>query len=154
MNLKKTFFYLFLVFTVFSFTTPASYAFLGMDDDDRRDTQVTNIVRTTAVGAGIGAAAGAVSGESSILKGAVVGAGTGAVVGGVDQVDALQQRPLARRVVKGSAIGAGTNIILGNSILGGAVIGGAAGALYHTIKKRGLFGRECYDTSGIRVDCP
>lgn len=82
---------------------------------------------TTAVGAGAGAATGAISRESTVGKGAVVGAVTGLGVGATETVGVLKNKPLLKRGIQGSITGLGASTILNKNKLGGAAIGAGAG---------------------------
>lgn len=82
---------------------------------------------TTAVGAGAGAATGAISGNSTVGKGAVVGAVTGLGVGATETVGVLKNKPLLKRGIQGSITGLGASTILNKNKLGGAAIGAGAG---------------------------
>ncbi len=120
---------LFAGFVVFNALPQADAANMCVDRYGR-------IVKSTAAGAGIGAVAGAISGESSALKGGLVGAGTGAVVGALDRSDTLRDNPLARRAASGAALGVGTSLITGSNLIKSGLVGAGAGAVYHYGKSR------------------
>ncbi len=82
---------------------------------------------TTAVGAGAGAATGAISKESTVGKGAVVGAVTGLGVGATETVGVLKNKPLLKRGIQGAFTGLGASTILNKNKVGGAAIGAGAG---------------------------
>lgn len=86
------------------------------------------IVKQAAIGAGIGAAAGAISDRTSMVKGAGLGALVGAGTGLVDQSRLLEDRPMVRRAVKGAGIGAAATTVTGGGALRGAGIGAGLGA--------------------------
>lgn len=92
------------------------------------------IVKQSVIGAGVGAAAGALSERSSVLKGAGVGALTGAGTGLVDSSSALKGKPLVRSTAKGAIIGTGVSTVTDKSKLKGAAVGAGVGAGAHFIR--------------------
>lgn len=93
-----------------------------------------DIVKQTAIGAGVGVAAGALSDESSALKGAGVGALAGAATGLIDYSGKLDRHPLVRNAAKGAIIGTGTSAVMNSGKVKGALVGAGAGAGYHLIR--------------------
>jgi hypothetical protein len=100
-----------------------------------RDAFGNPIVRQSAIGAGVGAAAGALTGQSSALKGAGVGAAVGAGTGLVDSSKTLRDKPLVRSSLKGAAIGTGASTLTERSKTKGAAAGAAAGAGTHFLRE-------------------
>jgi YMGG-like Gly-zipper/Glycine-zipper domain len=96
---------------------------------------VKTVVKQAAVGAGIGAATGYISKESSIGRGAGIGAITGAGTGLIDSSSTLRNRPLIKDTAKGAVIGTGASAVLRNNKLKGAAIGAGSGAGWHFVKK-------------------
>jgi hypothetical protein len=96
---------------------------------------VKTVVKQAAVGAGIGAATGYISKESSIGRGAGIGAITGAGTGLLDSSNTLRRRPLIKDTAKGAVIGTGTSAVLRNNKLKGAAVGAGSGAAWHFVKK-------------------
>lgn len=95
---------------------------------------VRNVVKQSAIGAGIGAATGYVSGESGLLRGAGIGAITGAGTGIVGSSSTLRNRPLIRSTAQGAIIGTGAAAVTRKSKVKGAVIGAGSGAGWHFLK--------------------
>lgn len=92
------------------------------------------IVKQSAIGAGVGAAAGAFSDKTSALKGAGIGAVVGAGTGLIDKSSMLQGKPMVKNALKGAAIGTGASAVMDKSKLKGAAAGAAAGAGFQLIK--------------------
>jgi hypothetical protein len=93
------------------------------------------VVKQSAIGAAVGAAAGGLSERSTAVKGAGVGAVVGAGTGLIDSSRALDGKPMVRSALKGAAIGTGTSAIIDKSMWKGAAAGAAAGAGVHLLRK-------------------
>ncbi|MBX2860129.1 MAG: hypothetical protein KTR14_02770 [Vampirovibrio sp.] len=93
-----------------------------------------NVVKHSAIGAGVGAITGGLSERGSVLRGAGVGALTGAGTGVVDNSDTLRDRPLIRNTAKGAIIGTGVSATTKRSKLKGAAVGAGAGAGFQLLK--------------------
>ena len=114
-------------------TQSIAFAAGGLSEKAKKNWKTVGI--TTAVGAGAGAATGAISKESTVGKGAVVGAVTGAGVGAVEAVDSLKKKPLIKRGIQGAITGLGAATILNKNKVGGAAIGVGAGIGSELIEK-------------------
>jgi hypothetical protein len=95
---------------------------------------VRNVVKQSAIGAGLGAATGYVSGESGLLRGAGLGAITGAGTGIVGSSSTLRNKPLVRSTAQGAIIGTGAAAITRKSKAKGALIGAGSGAGWHFLR--------------------
>jgi outer membrane lipoprotein SlyB len=91
------------------------------------------VVKDTAIGAAVGAATGAISGNS-VIKGAGVGAAVGVGTGLLDSSRVLEGRPMVRNAIKGAAIGTGASAVLDKSVVKGAAAGAAAGVGFQLLK--------------------
>ena len=91
------------------------------------------IIKQSAVGAGVGAATGALTGNS-LLKGAGVGAVVGAGTGLIDTSTSLRNRPMVRSTLKGAAIGTGAGVVTEGSVGKSAAVGAGVGAGSHLIR--------------------
>jgi hypothetical protein len=92
------------------------------------------IVKQAAIGAALGAGAGALTDKSTVLRGAGIGVLTGAGSGLIDSSRSLEGKPLVKSGLKGAVIGTGASAVTRNNKLKGAAIGGAAGAGVHVIR--------------------
>ncbi len=120
-----------------SFLTAALFALLMFSPvsfADDRSLMRNPMVKQTAIGAGVGAAAGALSRETSVVKGAGIGALTGLGTGAIDSTGVLNRRPLVRSAAKGAVIGTGASAVMDRSKMKGAAVGAGAGAGYHLIR--------------------
>ncbi len=122
-----------IVAIVLVLTQGLSFAGSGLSEKAKENWKTVGI--TTAVGAGAGAATGAISKESTVGKGAVVGAVTGVGVGAVETVGVLKDKPMLKRGLQGALTGLGTSTILNKNKLGGAAIGAGAGIGTQLIEK-------------------
>lgn len=100
-----------------------------------RDAWGNPIVKQAAIGAGIGAATGVLTKESSVWKGAGVGALSGAGTGLVDSSKTLRDKPLVRSTAKGAIIGTGAATVTNKGKVKGAAVGAGAGAGTHFLKR-------------------
>jgi hypothetical protein len=99
-----------------------------------RDGWRNPVIKQSAVGAGVGAATGVLTGRSSALKGAGVGALVGAGTGLIDSSSALRNKPMVRSTLKGVAIGTGTGVVTEGNVGKSAAIGAGVGAGTHLIR--------------------
>lgn len=86
------------------------------------------IIKQAVIGAGVGAAAGALSDRSSLLRGAVIGTAAGAGTGLVTNSQTLQDKPMVKTALKGAIIGGGVSALTRGSVLKGAGLGAGIGA--------------------------
>ena len=114
-------------------TQSVSFAAEGLSKQAKKNWKTIGI--TTAVGAGAGAATGAISKESTVGKGAVVGAVTGVGVGATETLGILKDKPMLKRGIQGAITGLGASTILNKSKVGGAAIGAGAGLGTELIEK-------------------
>ncbi|MEB3288045.1 MAG: YMGG-like glycine zipper-containing protein [Vampirovibrionales bacterium] len=103
--------------------------------DQARSAWRNPIVKQAAIGAGVGAATGVLTRESSVWKGAGVGALAGAGTGAVDSSRTLRDKPLVRSTAKGAIIGTGAAAVTNRGKVKGAAVGAGAGAGTHFLKK-------------------
>jgi hypothetical protein len=92
------------------------------------------VVKQSAIGAGVGAATGVLTGRSGALKGAGVGALVGAGTGLIDSSSALRNKPMVRSTLKGVAIGTGTGVVTEGNVGKSAAIGAGVGAGTHLVR--------------------
>ena len=86
------------------------------------------MVKSAALGGGIGAASGGVLGLATghgFFRGAVIGAGTGAGIGVVRKSQIMARHPIARDAATGGLAGLG---IAGSATHGGGLVGAGVGA--------------------------
>ena len=114
-------------------TQSVSFAAGGVSQKAKKNWKTIGI--TTAVGAGAGAATGAISKESTVGKGAVVGAVTGVGVGATETLGVLKDKPMLKRGIQGAITGLGASTILNKNKVGGAAIGAGAGIGTELIEK-------------------
>jgi hypothetical protein len=114
-------------------TQSVSFAAEGLSKQAKKNWKTIGI--TTAVGAGAGAATGAISKESTVGKGAVVGAVTGVGVGATETLGILKDKPMLKRGIQGAITGLGASTILNKNKVGGAAIGAGAGIGTELIEK-------------------
>jgi hypothetical protein len=98
-------------------------------------------VKAAAIGAGVGTAAGAVTGLISrrgVVRGALIGAGSGAGVGLIRTSRTLRRHPIVKDVATGTVVGLGLGLAggrrhgdAGKATAVGAAVGLAAGVLRH-----------------------
>ncbi|HEY9776526.1 MAG TPA: hypothetical protein V6C81_22380 [Planktothrix sp.] len=97
-------------------------------------------VKSAVVGAGVGTAAGALTGlvtHKGIVRGGMIGAGTGAGVGLIRSSDTMRRHPIVKNAATGTAVGMGLGLAGGRgshpAVKAGAV-GGAVGLGYGLFK--------------------
>src|SRR5262249_45082281 len=98
-------------------------------------------VKATVVGAGVGAAGGAVVGLIShrgMLRGAAIGAGAGAGTGLIRSSETLKRHPVIRDVATGTAVGLGLGWAAsrrGGTVGKAGALGALGGLGYNFLKK-------------------
>jgi hypothetical protein len=100
-----------------------------------RDGWRNPVIKQSAVGAGVGAATGLLTGRSGVLKGAGVGALVGAGTGLVDSSTALRNKPMVRSTLKGVAIGTGAGVVTEGNVGKSAAVGAGVGAGTHLVRE-------------------
>jgi len=94
-----------------------------------------SILKSTAIGAGVGAATGLFSDRSNLGRGVATGAVTGLGTGLISRSHYLNDKPLLRNSLEGAAIGTGASVATHRSAGKGALVGAGAGAGYHFLRQ-------------------
>jgi hypothetical protein len=98
-----------------------------------RDGWRNPVIKQSAIGAGVGAATGGITGNG-LLKGAGVGALVGAGTGLIDSSTVFRDKPMVRSTLKGAAIGTGAGVVTEGSVVKGAAVGAGVGAGSHLLR--------------------
>lgn len=108
--------------------------------DDRKFFRRHPKVKAVAIGAGVGTAAGAVTGlisKRGVVRGAAIGAGAGAGAGLIRSSTIMKRHPIMKDVATGTVAGLGFGAAAsrrGSTALKGAGVGAAVGLGYSLLK--------------------